>query len=289
MSHPPTDLPRLKELALGTIAGSGGRGVSSREIAALVMRGTGAVPDRVAEPMVRSLIGADRRIERGGDGRWRLRAAGPEGRGAAAGTTFVVTDVETTGTGTDDRIIEIAAVRVRGGETWETFQSLVDPERELPPYIVALTGITGEMLSGAPAARAVLPRFAEFLGDSVFVAHNAPFDRRFVFGQAERECSIRLGNPVLCTRLLARRLMPDLAYRGLDQVTEALGVRIADRHRALGDARATAEVLRLFLARLAETGVEDLEGVLAAQYRKGMPRTLRQAQGEASTSAEGEA
>ncbi|MCI0341219.1 MAG: 3'-5' exonuclease [Planctomycetales bacterium] len=270
MSHPPTDLPRLKELALGTIVGRGAQGASSGEIAALVT-GAGAVPDRLAEPMVLSLLGADRRIERGEDGRWRLRAAGPAARGAAPGTTFVVVDVETTGTGVDDRIIEIAAVRVRGGESRETFQSLVDPERELPPFIEALTGITGLMLEGAPAVRAVLPRFAEFLGDAVFVAHNAPFDRRFVFGQAERECSIRFSNPVLCTRLLARRLMPDLAYRGLDAVTEALGVRIADRHRALGDARATAEVLRLFLARLAEMGVTDLPGVLAAQYRKGRP------------------
>src|SRR5664279_3363886 len=95
--------------------------------------------------------------------------------------TFVVVDLETTGgSPQSSAITEIGAVKTRGGEVLGEFQTLVDPGGPIPPFIVALTGITDAMLIAAPRIEQVLPAFLEFLGDAVLVAHNAPFDVGFL-------------------------------------------------------------------------------------------------------------
>src|SRR3954452_16356448 len=92
-------------------------------------------------------------------------------------TTFVVVDLETTGgSPASCAITEIGAVKVRGGEVIGTFQTLVNPQERIPPFIAVLTGITDAMVDTAPALRAVVPAFLEFAANSVLVAHNAPFD-----------------------------------------------------------------------------------------------------------------
>jgi DNA polymerase III epsilon subunit family exonuclease len=198
-------------------------------------------------------------------GRWTVRdhelLAQPLGD-----TEFVVVDLETTGGAPGaSGIIEIGAVRVRGGRLHDTFASLVNPGVPIPPFIQGLTGITDEMVADAPRLAEALPRFLEFAGDAVLVAHNAPFD----VGHLTAARRAHEGRPVdaaaVCTLRLARRLMPDLERKGLDSVASALGIAVFDRHRGLGDARVTAEVLTVFLERLVAQGVPRLGDLLAYQ------------------------
>ena len=269
MYLPANELPRLTELVVARLAERGDAGATPAELAELALR-SAAVPPGLADALLRPILARDRRVAYGTDGRFRLAPAA-HGPPSPAGAPDVVTDVETTGTGADCRIIEIGAVRVRDGELAERFQQLVDPGRAhpLPPEIEELTGITAGMLEGQPPVTEVMPRYAEFLGDAVFVAHNAAFDRRFVYGEAAFLCQIHFLNPVLCTRNLARRLLPQLAHRGLDHVVRELGITITDRHRALGDAEATAKVLLTLFERLEALGYDRLEHALTGQTAEG--------------------
>ncbi|AQA20990.1 exonuclease, DNA polymerase III, epsilon subunit family domain protein [Rhodococcus sp. MTM3W5.2] len=123
-------------------------------------------------------------------------------------TTFVVVDLETTGSAPgEDAITEIGAVKIRGGEVIGELSTLVDPGRSMPPYIVELTGITSAMLIGAPRIERVLPSFLEFARGAVLVAHNAPFDIGFLKAATAR-CELPWPPfQVLCTVKLARRVL----------------------------------------------------------------------------------
>jgi DNA polymerase III epsilon subunit family exonuclease len=187
---------------------------------------------------------------------------------ALAETEFVVVDLETTGASPGATgIIEIGAVRVRGGRLHDTFQTLVNPGHPIPPFIQGLTGITDAMVAGAPPITVALQGFLAFAGSAVLVAHNANFD----MGHLNATCRVHQGRaidlPAVCTLRLARRLMPELERKGLDSVASALGIGVFDRHRGLGDARVTAEILCVFLERLAERGVPRLGDLLAFQRR----------------------
>ncbi len=163
--------------------------------------------------------------------------------------SFAVVDVETTGSqaGRDDRITEIAIVPVLGGKIGAPWQTLVHPGRAIPPFISALTGITNEMVADAPRFHEIADDVCARLGGHIFTAHNAAFDRRFVSSELARTCRTTLEGTSLCTVRLSRRLLPMLSRRSLDFVCEHFGIRISDRHRAGGDALATAHVLvRLF-------------------------------------------
>jgi len=163
--------------------------------------------------------------------------------------SYVVVDVETTGTGhgRGDRITEFAAVVVRDGLVEDSFSALVNPERPIPRYITQLTGISTSMVKDAPRFRDIAARVRGLVGDHVFVAHNAPFDWGFVNMEMERAGYDALDNERLCTVRLARRLLAHLPRRSLDHVTAHYGIVIEDRHRAMGDAMATAAVLRRLL------------------------------------------
>ncbi|WP_051141375.1 DEDD exonuclease domain-containing protein [Salisaeta longa] len=186
-----------------------------------------------------------------------------------ADTTFVVTDTETTGTKTPtDRIIEIGAVKLRGSTIVDRFQQLINPQRSIPRRITRLTGISTGMVVDAPPMDDVLPDFLDFLGDGVFVAHNLPFDERFVNAACSRLGYDPLANEGLCTLRLARRLLPGLRKRGLSRLIDFYGITINGRHRALGDAEATAVVLQRFLSQLAfEHEVDTTKELLAFQHR----------------------
>ncbi|HEU4989911.1 MAG TPA: exonuclease domain-containing protein [Gemmatimonadaceae bacterium] len=163
--------------------------------------------------------------------------------------TYVVVDVETTGTaaGLGDRVTELAAVVVRAGRVHETFSTLVNPERPIPTYITRLTGISSAMVREAPAFRAVSGEVRTLLGDHVFVAHNAAFDWGFVNMELARAGETPLEGARLCTVRLARRLLSHLPRRSLDHVTAHYGITVEHRHRALGDAVATAHVFTRLL------------------------------------------
>lgn len=184
--------------------------------------------------------------------------------------TFVVVDTETTGAKADtQRVIEIAAVKVRGGEVIGAFTQLINPERAVPHRITELTGISTAMVFDQPTAPRVLPRFLDFLGDGVFVAHNLHFDLGFLNAELRRLRLPDLPNPTLCTLRLARRLLPGLRSKGLSSLADFYGIRNPARHRAYGDAHATAQVLLHFF-QILETAhdVETLEDLLRFQHLK---------------------
>jgi DNA polymerase-3 subunit epsilon len=171
---------------------------------------------------------------------------------------FVVLDTETTGLRPGpDRVIEIAGIRLRGGEAIGSFQSLINPGRRLPPFIVQFTGITQEMLVDAPGAPDVLPNFLRFIDGATLVGHNLGFDIGFLTYEAQM---LGYSFPIegLDTIPLARRFLPGLRRFKLDLVANHLGILIADRHRALGDARVTAAVFAKLLEHAHEQGIHTL-------------------------------
>ncbi len=184
--------------------------------------------------------------------------------------TFVVTDTETTGAkAATDRLVEVAAVKWRGGEVVGRFQQLINPERAVPRRITQINGITTAMVFDQPPAAEVLPRYLQFLGDGVFVAQNAPFDLGFINAELKRLGRPPIENETLCTLRLARRLLPGLKSKGLTSLANFYGIRIEGRHRALGDAEATAIILERLLSQLAfEHEVETVEEVLRFQHRR---------------------
>jgi DNA polymerase-3 subunit epsilon len=122
------------------------------------------------------------------------------------------------------------------------------------------------MVQDAPTARDVVPAMVEFLGDSVFVAHNASFDWGFLTQTASRERDLELYNPQLCTVKLSRKILPQLPSKSLGPVTQALGITIPERHRASGDAYATALVLVKYLSFLQKKhGLLTVDEVLRFQ------------------------
>lgn len=176
--------------------------------------------------------------------------------------TFVVVDLETTGTrATDSEITEIGAVKVRGGQVLGELATLVDPGRPVPPAIQVLTGITTTMLVGAPRIEQVLPSFLEFVHGTVLVAHNAPFDIGFLKAALSRAGYTWPGNQVVDTVRLARRVVTrdEAPNHRLASLARLFRATTAPTHRALDDARATVDVLHALLERLPEVShLEDL-------------------------------
>ncbi len=236
-----------------------------------------------AERMAQALLGQHPEFRRLASGHWALAASAdtlPASPAVArapaaeppmarlADIAFSVVDVETTGTRAagGDRITEIAIVQVRGGEVAEVYSQLVNPERPIPPYITALTQISWEMVRDQPCFRHVAPQILDRLSGSVFVAHNASFDWRFVSEELRRGAGHELSGPRLCTVKLAKALLPDLPRRSLDHVTRYFNIEIEARHRAAGDALATAHALCRLLRIAERDGIRtwpELEALLA--------------------------
>jgi DNA polymerase-3 subunit epsilon len=208
-----------------------------------------------------------------GEQRWKLREWATLALPLDA-VSFVVVDLETTGlTPEPGGIMEIGAVRVERGRIVDEFQRLVRPVKPPPPFIVHLTGITWAMLREQPRLSDVWPEFVGFVGNGLLVAHNAAFDLSYLNLAAHELTGSILTDMHLCTLKLARRLVPETRRRGLDALAALFGIRSDGRHRALGDARITAEVLFHLLERARTRGVERLDQLLALQQvgRDGRP------------------
>jgi DNA polymerase-3 subunit epsilon len=245
-------------------------------------------PRIVAEHMAHAMFAGRREFVRHTDGRWMLADLPSHSysvpRGLAYSATpspealgdlsYVVVDTETTGgrAWSGDRITEIAAVVVRNGEIVELFETLVNPQRSIPPFVTRLTNITWDMVKDAPTFARVAPDVMRVLEGNVFVAHNAMFDWRFLTSELTRSTGRKLGGRRLCTVRIARKVLPQLSRRSLDQVARYYGVEIRGRHRAGGDALATAKCLLRMFSDLADRGCDtwgDLESLLR------MPPTRR--------------
>jgi len=157
---------------------------------------------------------------------------------------FTVFDIEATGLNKEtEYIIEIGAVKIRGGVVVDEFSALIDPGVAVPAKIVSLTGITDEMLKGKPKIDDVLEKFLEFAGDSVLTAHSVSFDAGFIGTWAKRLYDRILKNTLLDTLELSRALYPELKSHKLNLVAQHLGIELKSHHRAVDDARACAGIL----------------------------------------------
>lgn len=172
--------------------------------------------------------------------------------------TYVIFDLETTGLKPEQcEIIEIGAVKLVNGEIVDRFQTFVNDGVVVPTQITQLTGITTDMLAGAPNAREVLTQFHAFVEGCCLVAHNAEFDMGFIRHHGNR-FNLVFSNHYADTLMLARDLMHDLINHKLDTVCEALDVQLLEHHRATDDAQATGEVFLKLLEKLRALGLDKL-------------------------------
>jgi DNA polymerase-3 subunit alpha (Gram-positive type) len=182
-------------------------------------------------------------------------------KGQKLSDTFVVFDIETTGFNRiSDRIIEIGAKKVVNGKIEEGFSEFVNPQRPIPFNIVKLTGINDAMVKNAPSIEVILPKFLEFVGDAVLVAHNADFDTGFIF-QNMRNLGLVPDFTYVDTLNLARVLVPSISSYKLDRVAKALNLTLENHHRAIDDATTTADIFVKFISMLEERDVFDLKGI----------------------------
>jgi DNA polymerase-3 subunit epsilon len=241
-------------------------------------------PAAVYQVGTTTLALAERPVRPYGDG-WAVPAGTERATDALRSLEYVVVDVETTGGSFrgGDRVTEVAAVRLDGaGRPIAEFTTLVNPERPIPPFIAALTNITREMVSSAPRFGEIAARLRAFLAGAVFVAHNASFDWRFLCDELASTDGRPLRGRVLCTVRLARRVVPEISHRSLDALQWFFGIENEARHRAYGDARATARIFRRLLDRIDEREIvcwDDIERLLARRppvrrARRAMPTSV---------------
>ena len=271
MSHPPNlvSASPFVEEAVAMLRARGGR-ARVEAVAEHVLQIPCADPETAAL-LVSAFADEDWRLRLGDDHEVLLDCEDDECRTLDA-ADFVVFDVETTGSKIPpSRLVEIGAYRVSRGRIVSEFVSLVNPQTPIPPFISSLTGISDAMVASAPLFEHVAAGLLDFVGKSVLVAHNSSFDVRFLNYEIGRVYPGRkMCNAELCTVSLSRRVVPSLANHRLHTVAEHFGVAINGRHRAPGDARATAEVFIQLLELLRERGVGDIAS--ARRYRAEPPR-----------------
>jgi DNA polymerase-3 subunit epsilon len=159
--------------------------------------------------------------------------------------TYVVVDLETTGTlASYNRITEIGAIKVRGGEVIDRFQTLVNPQRSIPRNIQDLTGISNSMVARAPKFAEISEKFEEFCEGAIFVAHNVAFDYGFIQAEFAR-LEKRFVRPYICTKAGMRKHYPGLDSYGLKNLSLHFSINLTQHHRALSDAEAAAGLLKL--------------------------------------------
>ena len=180
-------------------------------------------------------------------------------KGQSLKGTYVVFDLETTGfSSVKDKIIEIGAVKVENGEITDKYSTFVNPKIPIPFRITQLTSITDEMVMESPEIETILPQFLKFVGDAVLVAHNASFDVSFIEENC-RQQGIEPDFTSVDTVGLARVLLPTLSKFKLNVVAKALNISQEHHHRAVDDARVTAEIYVKFIQMLEERGIETLD------------------------------
>lgn len=182
-------------------------------------------------------------------------------KGQDLNTEYIVFDIETTGLSQKkNKIIEIGAVKVRDGEEIDRFSEFINPEEPIPYSIEQLTSITDEMVMHAPTVDVILPKFLEFCGDDIVVAHNAAFDTGFIKKNA-KDLGMKFDNTIMDTMTLSHVLLPELGKFTLDRVCKALNVKNEHHHRAVDDANATAKIFVKLYEMLVERGVKTVEDV----------------------------
>lgn len=190
-------------------------------------------------------------------------------------TVFTVFDVETTGLSpVNNRMTEIGIVKVRGGEIIDEYETLMNPGEFIPPYITQMTGITNEMVHKKPSFDELAPVILDFIGSNnsssvILGGHNVRFDYGFLNESLLRAGYNKLEHPSLCTARLARRLSRSLPSKSLDSLKRHFGIHTKRKHRAIDDARATAQILSIFIEQLVtEFEFETIDDVVGFQFKK---------------------
>ena len=231
-----------------------------------------------ASAAVFTLLGPDSRFRVDSEGFWSLAGSGPGT--PLSELRYAVVDVETTGGPFlgGHRMTDIAIYEVRGGVVEEEYRSLVNPGRTIPPHIEVLTGISNRMVSSAPFFDHIATDVLERLEGRIFVAHNVRFDWGFVSRQLAEAIGEVPNVERVCTVQMTRRLIPRLRRRNLDAVARHFGIKVQDRHRAHGDALATARVLIRLLDEAGRQGLSDLHALRAFLRKRGRRSRPRQGQ-----------
>jgi DNA polymerase III epsilon subunit family exonuclease len=240
-----------------------GRPLEVGHVAAQLLR-LRRCPERLQRKLVAEIVEGDARLA--WLGRDLVGLAPPDWSDTdLADAAFCVVDLETTGGSPGhSKVTEIGAVRVRGLEVVDRFETLVDPGRPIPAVVTELTGIDDGMVQGRPDIGEALEGFTAFAGQDVLVAHNAPFDLRFLNYERRRLAGRYFTQPWLDTLVLARRLLNGRAGRhDLATLSEWADTSVRPIHRALPDAEATAEVLVRLVGLLADRGIDTLERAVA--------------------------
>ncbi len=168
---------------------------------------------------------------------------------------YAIVDIETTGGKyNEEGITEIAIQKFDGVDVVDCFVSLINPERDIQPFVVQLTGINNKMLKNAPKFYEVAKRIVEITKDCVLVAHNSNFDYRILKTEFRR-LGFDFERPTLCTVELSKKLIPNKETYSLGKLCRNLGIPISDRHRANGDAMATLKLFEILLAKDSEKGI----------------------------------
>ncbi len=185
---------------------------------------------------------------------------------------YAILDIETTGGQyNEEGITEIAIYKFDGHEVVDQFISLINPEIPIQPFVVKLTGINNAMLRSAPKFYEVAKRIIEITEGCIVVAHNASFDYRIL--QTEfRRLGFKFQKPTLCTVELSKKLLPGHASYSLGKLVRALGIPMADRHRASGDAMATVKLFKMLLAQDIEK--EIVKSLVKTEIKSGMSPKL---------------
>ncbi|MFV0593016.1 MAG: PolC-type DNA polymerase III [Draconibacterium sp.] len=173
---------------------------------------------------------------------------------------FSIIDIETTGNSAKyGKITEIAVIQHNGQRITDSFSTLINPEMDIPYFITDLTGINNEMVSIAPKFYQVAKKIVEMTAGRTFVAHNVSFDYNYI-----REEFARLGyhytSKTLCTVQLSRKLLPGHRSYSLGKLCSELGIEINGRHRAAGDAFATAKLFEILLDKHQQKGDKNTSG-----------------------------
>ncbi len=268
MNQPWIKVQRTGTFVDRTIAFLGAGPADSLTLAHDVLGIAKATPP-IADRVIVALVGADPRVRQLGDSRWAL-ADPREGDKRIEDCTFAVVDVEATGgrATQGDRVIEVAVVVLAGGTVDVAFEALVNPGRPVPRFVSRLTNISDAMLRDQPVFDDIADELAGAIAGRIFAAHNAQFDWRLIQAEMRRARGIELDGPQVCTLRLARKVLPHLKSRGLGMLTDYFGITVRGRHRATGDAVATAHLL----ARLIDLAVDQGATTLADLQRLAQKR-----------------
>ena len=194
---------------------------------------------------------------------------------------FIITDIETTGSiQGKDRIIDLAAQKIRAGEIVDSFEQLINPEQKISYTISRITGISNDTVEDAPRIEEILHKFTQFFDDGIFVAHNSDFDYRFIRSEQNRLNIQPFKTPIdICTYRIAKKLLPNLKTCGISGLAKHFGYEMNGRHRALPDVQATSFFFNNFTSQLEDLNISTLHHLINFQKnlysRKDLQKKLK--------------